>query len=64
MDYLEFLFFYDTENSFIGDLLAAELAEIGFESFLEDEQNLAELTPDDKPAGNHNFDDLYKGNII
>ena len=48
MDYLEFLFFYDTQNSFIGDLLAAELAEIGFESFLEDEQGLKAYIPVEK----------------
>ena len=30
------------------------------EGALEDEQKLAELTPDDKPDGNHNFDDLIK----
>jgi tetratricopeptide (TPR) repeat protein len=36
------------------------------EGALADEQKLAELSPDnkDKPDGNHNFDDLYKGNII
>jgi tetratricopeptide (TPR) repeat protein len=36
------------------------------EGALADEQKLAEITPEDKekPAGNHNFDDLYKGNII
>ena len=48
MDYLEFLFFYDTENSFVGDLLAAELAEIGFESFLEDEKGLRAYIPAEK----------------
>jgi len=48
MDYLEFLFFYDAENAFIGDLLAAELAEIGFESFLEDEQGLKAYIPVEK----------------
>ena len=36
------------------------------EGALADERKLAELSPDDedKPSGNHNFDDLYKGNII
>ena len=48
MDYLEFLFFYNVENSFIGDLLAAELAEIGFESFLEDERGLKAYIPVEK----------------
>jgi ribosomal protein L11 methyltransferase len=48
MDYLEFLFFYDTENSFVGDLLAAELAEIGFESFFEDEKGLKAYIPAEK----------------
>ena len=48
MDYLEFLFFYTTENSFIGDLLAVELAEIGFESFLEDEKGLKAYIPVEK----------------
>jgi len=33
---------------------------------LEDEEMVKELIPDEKekPSGNHNFDDLYKGNII
>jgi tetratricopeptide (TPR) repeat protein len=33
---------------------------------LADEKKARELNPDEKekPAGNHNFDDLYKGNII
>lgn len=48
MDYLEFLFFLSIENSFAADLLAAELAEIGFESFLEDEQGLKAYIPADK----------------
>jgi len=48
MDYLEFLFFYDAENSFVGDLLAAELAETGFESFLEDEKGLKAYIPAEK----------------
>jgi len=48
MDYLEFFFFYSTESSFVGDLLAAELAEIGFESFLEDEQGLKAYIPVEK----------------
>lgn len=45
MDYLEFLFSFDAENAFIGDLLAAELAEIGFESFVEDEKGLKAYVP-------------------
>ena len=48
MDYLEFFFFYNTDNSFVGDLLAAELAEIGFESFLEDERGLKAYIPVEK----------------
>jgi pentatricopeptide repeat protein len=35
-----------------------------WEGALTDEQKLAELSPDEKPDGNHSFDDLYKGNII
>ncbi|MDR1153748.1 MAG: tetratricopeptide repeat protein [Bacteroidales bacterium] len=36
------------------------------EGALADEKKAGELNPDEKekPAGNHNFDDLYKGNII
>jgi len=36
------------------------------EGAMEDEEMVKELIPDEKekPAGNHNFDDLYKGNII
>jgi len=45
MDYLEFLFFFNTENAFLGDLLAAELAEIGFESFVENEHGLNAYIP-------------------
>ena len=48
MDYLEFLFYYNTENSFIGDLLAVELGEIGFESFLDDEKGLKAYIPAEK----------------
>ncbi len=52
MDYLEFLFSYDTENAFIGDLLAVELAEIGFESFVDDEKGLKAYIPAEKWNGN------------
>ncbi|MDR1729204.1 MAG: 50S ribosomal protein L11 methyltransferase [Prevotellaceae bacterium] len=48
MDYLEFLFYYDTENAFIGDLLAVELAEIDFESFVDDENGLKAYIPVEK----------------
>jgi tetratricopeptide (TPR) repeat protein len=36
------------------------------EGALEDEETAQELNPDEKEksTGNHNFDDLYKGNII
>ena len=34
------------------------------EGAAEDEEKARELNPDEKLAGNHNFDDLYKGNII
>ena len=34
------------------------------EGALADEIKSTELTPDDKPAGNHHFDDLYQGTII
>ena len=45
MDYWEFLFFFDTKNAFIGDLLAVELSEIGFESFVENELGLQAYIP-------------------
>jgi len=45
MDYLEFNFFYHDSRSFIGDLLVAELAEAGFESFVEEEQGLKAYIP-------------------
>jgi ribosomal protein L11 methyltransferase len=45
MDYLEFYFRIDPGKSFIGDLLAAELAEIGFESFMEDENGIKAYLP-------------------
>ena len=48
MDYVEILFFFKREESFVGDLLAAELAEIGFDSFLEDEQGLKAYVPVEK----------------
>ena len=48
MDYFEFLFCYNTENSFIGDLLAVELAEIGFESFVDDEKGIKAYIPVEK----------------
>ncbi len=48
MDYLEFIFFYDIENAFIGDLLAVELAEIGFESFVDDEKGMKAYIPVEK----------------
>ena len=45
MDYLEFSFLYSADASFIGDLLSVELAEIGFESFVETPNGLEAYVP-------------------
>lgn len=45
MDYLEFFFRYDKEKDYIGDLLSAELGEIGFESFVKGEDGLTAYIP-------------------
>ncbi|HOU67220.1 MAG TPA: 50S ribosomal protein L11 methyltransferase [Paludibacteraceae bacterium] len=45
MDYLEFIFRYDTEKDYIGDLLSAALGEIGFESFVKGNEGLTAYVP-------------------
>jgi ribosomal protein L11 methyltransferase len=45
MDYLEFFFRFDPDSSFIGDLLMFELAEIGFESFAEEDGGIKAYIP-------------------
>lgn len=45
MDYLEFIFRYDTDKDYIGDLLSAALGEIGFESFVKGNEGLTAYVP-------------------